>query len=226
MDDEQLIIEVENRTALYDTRHPLYKDNSQKEWMEIAEVLGTTADQCKNRWKNLRDVFVRINRRTQLPSGSVPHKEWKYRGKMSFLLPYVQPRRSSKRSLGSTPTDSDETPQSLADAEERPSCSPSPSTSGEGETMSPRETPSRRPARKRKSTGTPVEDRMSVLKQIDPTNPDYESYYFALSTVPMLTKLSSQRRRRAKREILRILDDLTDDQEAQERHDYPLHLLP
>ncbi|MEQ2288056.1 hypothetical protein AMECASPLE_019040 [Ameca splendens] len=230
MDDEQLIVEVENRTVLYDTTHPFYKDNSRKEkaWMEIAGTLGISADVCKNRWRNLRDLFVRYNKKTQLQNGSggAPQKEWKYQGMMCFLQPFLQPRHS-KSSLRPTPTvdlelGGTETPLSLADTEERASTPSStystPSTSGEGKkrSRSPRETPSRRLATKKKSTGTLMEDRiMCLLESPTPINTHEESYHFALSTVPILTKLSSPRRRRAKREIMRILDDLTDEQEEE-----------
>ncbi|KAK5615683.1 hypothetical protein CRENBAI_023366 [Crenichthys baileyi] len=143
---------------------------------------------------------------------------------MSFLLPYVQPS-SSKNSLcptGGLKGERTGIPLSLADTEERaimPSSSYStPPTSGEKRSRSPTETPSRRPATKAKSTGTPMEDRiMCLLENLTPTNTHKESSHFALSTVPILTKLSSPRRRRAKREIMRILDDLTDEQEEQQK---------
>ncbi|KAM4574686.1 uncharacterized protein V3H82_009311 isoform 1-T1 [Fundulus diaphanus] len=228
INEKRLIMEVQKRSVLYDPAHPSYKDNSEKEkaWLEIAKVLGNSVDFCKNRWRNLRDVFVRNNKRIQLPSGStrVPKTEWKNRRLMSFLLPYMLSRRSKNR-LHPAPTgDLEEgqsgTPLSLAEKEEQPSTpsrstTPSPSSEGEMLSPSPRETPSRRP--ERRNTGTPVEDRiMSVLETLSPTNTDEESYYFALSTVPILSKLSSQRKRRAKREIMRILDDLTDEQEVQQ----------
>ncbi|KAG7471684.1 hypothetical protein JOB18_027729 [Solea senegalensis] len=87
MDDERLIMEVEKYKILYDTTDPYYKDNVRKDkaWFLIAGVLGVDADSCKARWKALRD-------------------EWKYREIMSFLLPYVQPRRS-KSNLTQTITE-------------------------------------------------------------------------------------------------------------------------
>ncbi|XP_021169752.2 uncharacterized protein LOC110367697 isoform X9 [Fundulus heteroclitus] len=192
----------------------------------IVHMRSHTVDFCKNRWRNLRDVFVRNNKRIQLPSGSsrVPKTEWKNRRLMSFLLPYMLSRRSKNR-LHPAPTgDLEEgqsgTPLSLAEKEEQPgtpspSTTPSPSSEGDMLSPSPRETPPRRP--ERRNTGKPVEDRIvSVLENLSPTNTDEESYYFALSTVPILSKLSSQRKRRAKREIMQILDDLTDEQEVQQ----------
>lgn len=56
-------------------------------------------DDCKGRWKQLRDSFVK-NKNKNVPSGSAGGslKEWKYMNVMSFLLPHLQPR-SSKSSL-------------------------------------------------------------------------------------------------------------------------------
>ncbi|XP_012722354.2 transcription factor Adf-1 [Fundulus heteroclitus] len=236
MDDERLIFEVENRTVLYDTAHPLYKDNSQKEreWVKIADVLGTSTEKCKSRWRNLRDVFVKKNRSVQPPRGSakVAQKEWKFQGIMSFLLPYVQPRPSNG-SLCPKPTE--DLDREGTDAEERPSGTSTPSTSTEAEVMSPSPAapPAKKTAKKRKGAVTPVEERiLSILENLTSTNTDDESYYFALSTVPMLSKLSCHKKRRAKRAILQILEELMDEPDAQQTdgpastwgHNYPAHL--
>lgn len=56
-----------------------------------------TVSECRRRWKLLRDAFVRNKKQNNnnLPSGSAGGtvKEWKYDRVMSFLLPYMQPRK-------------------------------------------------------------------------------------------------------------------------------------
>lgn len=54
-----------------------------------------TVNDCKRRWKLLRDAFNRNKKQKKLPSGSAGGiiREWKYDKIMSFLLPYMQPRR-------------------------------------------------------------------------------------------------------------------------------------
>lgn len=56
---------------------------------------SVTVEDCKRRWKQLRDSFMK-NRRKYDASGSAGGnvKEWKYLNVMSFLLPQLQPRRS------------------------------------------------------------------------------------------------------------------------------------
>lgn len=42
MDEERLVIEVQNRSIIYDFSHPFYKDNVKKDvaWNEISESVG------------------------------------------------------------------------------------------------------------------------------------------------------------------------------------------
>ena len=42
MDEEKLIVEVKNRSIIYDSSHRFYKYNYKKEiaWKDIAEVIG------------------------------------------------------------------------------------------------------------------------------------------------------------------------------------------
>ncbi|KAM4526274.1 uncharacterized protein V3H82_000658 isoform 1-T2 [Fundulus diaphanus] len=98
VDEERLIVQVENNSILYDAAHPFYKDNNRKDitWAEIATMLGGTAEQCKTKWRALRDSFVKCRKKGTLPSGSTggTTKEWKFEKNMSFLIPYLQPRSS------------------------------------------------------------------------------------------------------------------------------------
>ncbi|XP_035998122.1 uncharacterized protein LOC105939494 isoform X4 [Fundulus heteroclitus] len=54
------------------------------------------AEQCKTKWRALRDSFVKCRKKGTLPSGSAggTTKEWKFEKNMSFLIPYLQPRSS------------------------------------------------------------------------------------------------------------------------------------
>ncbi|KAL7382809.1 hypothetical protein ABVT39_027951 [Epinephelus coioides] len=97
MDDVKLIVEVEKYRELYDPQHPFYKDNSKKDqcWDAVATAIGSTLEECKRRWKQLRDSYVK-NKNKTVPSGSAggSQKDWKYSNIMSFLLPHLQPRSS------------------------------------------------------------------------------------------------------------------------------------
>ncbi|XP_058510084.1 transcription factor Adf-1-like [Solea solea] len=101
MDQEQLISEVEKYPIFYDPTHPYYTDNVKKEktWITIATVLGADADLCRNRWRTLRDTYVRYRKkRLSFASAGGAQKEWRYTDSMSFLNPHIY-QRSSKRNL-------------------------------------------------------------------------------------------------------------------------------
>ncbi|XP_058626185.1 putative uncharacterized protein DDB_G0290521 [Onychostoma macrolepis] len=63
-------------------------------------VFSPTVNECKRRWKVLRDAFARNRKQKNLPSGSAggSSREWKYEQVMSFLLPHMQ-ARSSRHTL-------------------------------------------------------------------------------------------------------------------------------
>ncbi|XP_049909247.1 nuclear pore complex protein Nup214-like isoform X4 [Epinephelus moara] len=81
-------------------------------------------EECKRRWKQLRDSFVK-NKNKTVPSGSAggSQKDWKYSNNMSFLMPHLQPR-SSKSTL--RPVDlSEDTPAELMCEEDDLTAGPS-----------------------------------------------------------------------------------------------------
>ncbi|XP_018609812.2 uncharacterized protein LOC108935565 isoform X1 [Scleropages formosus] len=98
MDDVKLIGEVEKYKELYDSGSPSYKDSTMKDtiWNAISLAIGAQPDECKQRWKYLRDSFVR--RRKNHRPGVGYQREWKYTSFMSFLLPHLQ-RRSKKNTF-------------------------------------------------------------------------------------------------------------------------------
>ena len=111
---------VKERRPLYDKTRPEYSDRDIKErcWREIASEYGagTTGKialccfsrcssvddvccfavrQVKEEWRRLRTKFVKEKAKKKLPSGSEAtwSKKWHYYDAMSFVGPYVQPRR-------------------------------------------------------------------------------------------------------------------------------------
>ncbi|KAI8441074.1 hypothetical protein MSG28_009338 [Choristoneura fumiferana] len=98
MSDEQLIKLVKRYSVLYDISSSQYRDNTIRNnaWEEIAEELHITVEECKERWRKLRNCFTNALKRRLKKSGQaltniVP---WKYYAQMKFLLPHVEGRRS------------------------------------------------------------------------------------------------------------------------------------
>ncbi|XP_038147674.1 uncharacterized protein LOC119787719 [Cyprinodon tularosa] len=210
---------------------------------EVAAVIGMEADICKARWRTLRDSFVKHERKSSVGSGSTTgtQKEWKYNELMSFLTPFLQPRRSKRSLQASTLVDVDGekfwTPLSRAGSEEqsttqdtlqhqRTASSPSPPRKSLSPSRKASETRGQHGAkesRKRSSMQVAdLEERIISFLEEPPTKPHVpitehdEAYHFALSTVPMLLSLNKCRRRRAKTEILMTLDRLNEEQEQEE----------
>uniref|UniRef100_A0A3P9I971 MADF domain-containing protein n=1 Tax=Oryzias latipes TaxID=8090 RepID=A0A3P9I971_ORYLA len=94
---EKLIIAVCARPELYDTKLVMYRDRAvrKKTWCSVSEEVGLPPDQCRKRWKSLRDLYMREKRkelqRRNRPEGG-PCKRWKYSAVPSFLDPFFSPR--------------------------------------------------------------------------------------------------------------------------------------
>ncbi|XP_058445870.1 transcription factor Adf-1-like [Malaya genurostris] len=92
--EEFLIHQVKLRPELYDKslkayRKPGATDNA---WAEIANALGVKVENCKKRWKSLRDTFIKYFRQ-EILADSIPgmkRKKWIYYEHMSFLRSHVE----------------------------------------------------------------------------------------------------------------------------------------
>uniref|UniRef100_A0A6P7GIH6 Uncharacterized protein LOC114337366 n=1 Tax=Diabrotica virgifera virgifera TaxID=50390 RepID=A0A6P7GIH6_DIAVI len=134
-DDEnkniQLVLEVEKRPCLYNTTLSNYspRTDTDKAWAEIGRIMEMTGAACKEKWRNLRVVFMRHLK--PLPSGSGRKKKKPYYlfDYMQFLTPYVRPIKLPEAgTLPSTSTEDTEThatidvsndvPEDLAESEQ------------------------------------------------------------------------------------------------------------
>ncbi|XP_042359885.1 myb-related transcription factor, partner of profilin-like [Plectropomus leopardus] len=96
--EEQLIIAVIAHPELYDSSCPLYRDRNKKDqaWVSVSEVCGLSVEQCRKRWKSLRDTYIRERRKVPRSGAAAgTAKRWKYLGVLSFLDPFVAPRLTS-----------------------------------------------------------------------------------------------------------------------------------
>uniref|UniRef100_A0A3B3DYU1 MADF domain-containing protein n=1 Tax=Oryzias melastigma TaxID=30732 RepID=A0A3B3DYU1_ORYME len=96
----KLIIAVCARPELYDSKLVMYRDRAvrKKTWNSVSEEVGLPPDQCRKRWKSLRDRYMRdkrkeLERRNSSEGG--PCKRWKYSAVPSFLDPFFSPREMS-----------------------------------------------------------------------------------------------------------------------------------
>ncbi|XP_036323847.1 transcription factor Adf-1-like isoform X1 [Rhagoletis pomonella] len=98
--ERRLIAEVKKYECLYNMQALSYKDVAFKDklWQRVAQKCGTNVEECKKKWKHLRDCFNRCKKRdVQYPkeiSGDGKRKVWRYMNQMEFLSPFFNQKLS------------------------------------------------------------------------------------------------------------------------------------
>ncbi|GAB6030498.1 hypothetical protein CHUAL_007360 [Chamberlinius hualienensis] len=107
MDDVKLCELVEKHPYLYDATNEFYKDTNvrDKVWKEISEILiESVLDDCKNRWRNIRDTYYRRLRIDKKLGDSAAKKRkltWRLQDKISFLASFEPEKRVKYNVLSS-----------------------------------------------------------------------------------------------------------------------------
>ncbi|XP_062407584.1 uncharacterized protein LOC134098525 [Sardina pilchardus] len=215
MDDIKLIVEVEQNKLLYDPSETHYKNNLKKNsaWSRISQTLGVSVEDCQKRWRTLRERFNKERKKgTKSGSAGGSQKEWKYLQTMAFLLPHLQPRNSRSsidcdpwEALDLSHGDVEEETEEAHDAAENTENS---QTDTRPKELSP-------PVRKR--AAPTLEDKLLAIVKEPSTQPQLnmpregeEMYYFALSLVPTLNKLSERGRLRARSVLTEAVSNIYD----------------
>ncbi|XP_069173468.1 uncharacterized protein [Procambarus clarkii] len=91
-----LIAKVREHPHLYDVHHKDYKDSRKciQTWSQIAKDIGCPGEwkMCKERWRTLRDVYVR-NRKSIMVGDAVRKRpKWRFFDQMNFLHSYINHR--------------------------------------------------------------------------------------------------------------------------------------
>ncbi|XP_065360409.1 transcription factor Adf-1-like [Calliphora vicina] len=107
MDRLKLIAEIRQRPVLWDFQSIEHKSReyAPEMWRDVAQIMGTDVDECKRKWKNLRDAYraevkrieLRIER--DLLKGSYDtnaeySSKWAFFEAMKFIEDSKRPRRS------------------------------------------------------------------------------------------------------------------------------------
>ncbi|XP_041930066.1 transcription factor Adf-1-like isoform X2 [Alosa sapidissima] len=224
--DEKLCEEVRRYPHLYNPSLKQYKDLQacNKSWWEISQTLGREEILCRNKWKYLRDRFVKAKKKLRGRSsddGNVPRMF----SLLSWLSDYVNHRdrdrdrnhefRRSTRG-NSTPSLLPVTPSPAAP----PTAGLPPVTSASASPQSPLSPASSvstgdspfsttSTSRKRKSSSSVMEDALlRLLQQNDRTRDSQsqrEEQRFGMMVADMLAKLPVPERMEAQFEIYQLL---------------------
>ncbi|XP_034725477.1 uncharacterized protein LOC117943446 [Etheostoma cragini] len=99
--EEKLIIAVAGFPIIYDMTLFAYRDKLEKNeaWDKVAEIVGVSADDCKKKWKSLRDMFKKERKkekdRQRSGAGASSVRPWLYSAVMGFLNPFMEDRPTS-----------------------------------------------------------------------------------------------------------------------------------
>ncbi|XP_049313726.1 uncharacterized protein LOC105224281 [Bactrocera dorsalis] len=98
----KLIKVVKRHPCLFDRSSTDFRNQYLKEeaWVAAAISTGASVEQCKQRWKSLRDRFVRevVSQQSKPESAAKEKNKWCYFELLSFLTKHVNPRKmKSKR---------------------------------------------------------------------------------------------------------------------------------
>uniref|UniRef100_A0A3B4B9G9 MADF domain-containing protein n=1 Tax=Periophthalmus magnuspinnatus TaxID=409849 RepID=A0A3B4B9G9_9GOBI len=187
----ELILAVFNYPELYNATLPNYRCTQSRAnaWKNISLTLGLPTDECKRKWKNMRDRYlkeVRLEIKSKSLFGETVQSRWRYRQLMNFIAPFTGSR------VGLTDM-SPEDDQDNHDTE---------SGSAEGDTPT-------FPSTDATNTNAAELSSKWLLKDNGPspaaTRPRDEDELFLLSFVPALKRLAPQKRCETKIRIQQIM---------------------
>ncbi|XP_015240625.1 PREDICTED: uncharacterized protein LOC107091299 [Cyprinodon variegatus] len=110
--EDKLILAVFNYPELYNVTLPNYRCTESRinAWRNISVALGYPSQDCKRKWKNLRDRYLK-EVRMELKSkkqGEFVQSKWKYRHLMNFIAPFTGSRVGITDGNGNTEDDNPE----------------------------------------------------------------------------------------------------------------------
>ncbi|XP_046685939.1 transcription factor Adf-1-like [Homalodisca vitripennis] len=103
MEDEALIVCVQDYPNIYDLSHPKYHDKNVKLncWKEIGERFNQPGDNCKSRWKSLRECYRKASLKRETKSGQAAKKliPWCLEQQMDIVKQYVNVQREQESNI-------------------------------------------------------------------------------------------------------------------------------
>lgn len=75
-EEEKLIEFIKTQPCIYDVSSHQYKDRvlKHKSWEEIAKNMSKKVDDCKKKWKNIKDYYDRSKKKMPTGSGTNPNQ--------------------------------------------------------------------------------------------------------------------------------------------------------
>ncbi|XP_055636605.1 histone acetyltransferase KAT6B-like [Toxorhynchites rutilus septentrionalis] len=97
VNEEMFVKEIKKRPILYNTTLKDYKRFSTRHeaWAEVAVAMNLSEQECKKRWRSLRDAFMKVVRN----KNEEERKTWIHYRLLEFLLPYIGNRMKKSKAV-------------------------------------------------------------------------------------------------------------------------------
>ncbi|XP_034833099.2 uncharacterized protein [Maniola hyperantus] len=204
-----LVQEIEKYPCLYNYKLSAYsyKDVTDKAWSDVGKAVGLSVSECKERWKNLRAVYVRHKK--QALNGTAPRKPYYLDEAMEFTLPYI-------KTLNSLSGNTSATYEGIYDDQDEDNSSnqrqsPDPYPTGVASPPSPQQNQHNQPKKRPNEDKFDIQEyfRSKISRVQDNVDVQRESNtLFLLSLLPDLNDMSSQQVRTFKRKVLELIDEV------------------
>ncbi|XP_058814211.1 uncharacterized protein LOC131678236 [Topomyia yanbarensis] len=97
VNEEVFVSEIKKRPILYNTTMKDHKRFSTRHeaWAEVAVAMNLSEQECKKRWRSLRDAFMKVVRN----KSEEEQKTWIHYRLLEFLLPYIGKKGKRSREV-------------------------------------------------------------------------------------------------------------------------------
>ncbi|CAK1592151.1 unnamed protein product [Parnassius mnemosyne] len=228
----KFVQEVEKHACLYNYKLPEYmrKNTIDRTWAEIGNKFQIT--EAKEKWKNLRSVFVRHLKPPKSGAGTAQKKPYYLADFMQFTIPFIKTAGKPSGNLNETIEDNDtlqpqspelceqtqfteSVPTSTQSISQQHSSLPPTSTQSILRHQLPPATSNKRKRKKLEETQAEQDiaayfklKRSKIIENCDST--ENSNKMFLLSLLSDVNKLNDNQRRLFKRRVLELIDDIMD----------------
>ncbi|XP_058451929.1 uncharacterized protein LOC131430746 [Malaya genurostris] len=97
VNEEMFVSEIKKRPILYNTTMKDHKRFSTRHeaWAEVAVAMNLSEQECKKRWRSLRDAFMKVVRN----KNEEEQKTWIHYRLLEFLLPFIGKKGKRSREI-------------------------------------------------------------------------------------------------------------------------------
>ncbi|XP_055848581.1 uncharacterized protein LOC129913764 [Episyrphus balteatus] len=225
MSDQSLnlkfVKEVEKREILYNFNLPGYsrKDLVEKNWQEIADIVNLPISECKEKWRNVRTVFIR--KMKPLPNGSRRRKAYYLADAMKFCIPYIKilapPNFENYTQYDITQYDTNTTQNMVVKSERYDEYDDNSGSIEDLAEIYPPEEASEQnecPAKKQKletpTTTTTQSEVVATTSSCNRIEQKEAIKMFLLSLIPEVENFSDSQMKQFKRRIFGVIDEISD----------------